>query len=363
MSRNRAGLRLAGIDLEALGLLRAFVEPGRSRFARPTTPRPLSSRSDTNLRRFSSRAAASASSPASSTGAERAARRDRAGAEVHPAEAATILRHLSLSGPGRQFEGLDEDAREPRRSTRCGSRLTPFARELVSSLQFYQTQPESLGIGEIVITGGTSHLEGLADALHQMIGVAGPRRRSAAAASVRTRRRRPASSDDRLAGCPDRARDRRRRSAQRRPARRRVEEAGARTAEPRSRRPIPVAAAVPLAALGLLFSQAHGDVSASSSPSSMPCSAAINALPQPTKPADRRRSRTATRRRGRPQSRSVLGGRFAWENVFRDLSRALPANVWLTSTVSAAGAAPRPTRPRPPRTAARPAAAGWRRRA
>ena len=54
---------------------------------------------------------------------------------------------------------------------RFAPRLTPFARELVSSLQFYQAQPESLGIGEIVITGGTSHLEGLADALHQMIGV------------------------------------------------------------------------------------------------------------------------------------------------------------------------------------------------
>ena len=41
--------------------------------------------------------------------------------EVHPAEAATILRHLSLSGPGRQFEGLDEQRAAPRFSTRCGS--------------------------------------------------------------------------------------------------------------------------------------------------------------------------------------------------------------------------------------------------
>ena len=90
--------------------------------------------------------------------------------EVHPAEAATILRHLSLSGPGRQFDALDEAARA-RALDAVRLRLTPFARELVSSLQFYQTQNESLGIGGIVITGGTSHLEGLADALHQMIGV------------------------------------------------------------------------------------------------------------------------------------------------------------------------------------------------
>ena len=90
--------------------------------------------------------------------------------DVHPAEAATILRHLSLSGPGRQYETLDDAARA-RAIEAVRLRLTPFARELVSSLQFYQTQPDSLGIGEIVITGGTSHLEGLGEALHQMIGV------------------------------------------------------------------------------------------------------------------------------------------------------------------------------------------------
>ena len=90
--------------------------------------------------------------------------------EVHPAEAATILKHLSLSGPGRQFDGLDEE-RRAKALDAVRLRLTPFARELVSSLQFYQTQDGSLGIGGIVITGGTSHLEGLGDALHQMIGV------------------------------------------------------------------------------------------------------------------------------------------------------------------------------------------------
>jgi Tfp pilus assembly PilM family ATPase len=46
-----------------------------------------------------------------------------------------------------------------------------FARELVSSLQFYQSQPGSLGIGEIVLTGGTAHLHGLAEELERLIGV------------------------------------------------------------------------------------------------------------------------------------------------------------------------------------------------
>jgi type IV pilus assembly protein PilM len=46
-----------------------------------------------------------------------------------------------------------------------------FARELVSSLQFYQSQPNSLGIGEIVLTGGTAHLHGLEVELQRLIGV------------------------------------------------------------------------------------------------------------------------------------------------------------------------------------------------
>jgi type IV pilus assembly protein PilM len=49
--------------------------------------------------------------------------------------------------------------------------IQSFARELASSLQFYQNQPGSLSIGEIVLTGGTSHMPGLATELQQLIGV------------------------------------------------------------------------------------------------------------------------------------------------------------------------------------------------
>ncbi len=88
--------------------------------------------------------------------------------EITEPEAGDVLQALSLSG---STSRRSRPSRLPARSTPVRARLTPFARELVSSLQFYQAQTESLGIGEIVITGGTSHLEGLADALHQMIGV------------------------------------------------------------------------------------------------------------------------------------------------------------------------------------------------
>ena len=149
--------------------------------ARSSTPQPPGSRSTTRPP-WSSRSATSpprCSSPAAGAceftrvfdwGGRTLQHAMTQELDVHPAEAATILRHLSLSGPGRRTSRSTK-RRAPGRSRPSGSRLTPFARELVSSLQFYQTQPDSLGIGEIVITGGTSHLEGLGDALHQMIGV------------------------------------------------------------------------------------------------------------------------------------------------------------------------------------------------
>ena len=48
--------------------------------------------------------------------------------------------------------------------------LAAFARELVASLHFYQAQPGALGIGEIVLTGGTAHMDGLAEAVGRLIG-------------------------------------------------------------------------------------------------------------------------------------------------------------------------------------------------
>jgi type IV pilus assembly protein PilM len=62
-----------------------------------------------------------------------------------------------------------EEATLAREALRGG--LQAFARELVSSLQFYQSQPDSLGIREVVLAGGTAQLEGLAAALEQLIGV------------------------------------------------------------------------------------------------------------------------------------------------------------------------------------------------
>jgi type IV pilus assembly protein PilM len=89
--------------------------------------------------------------------------------DAAPSEVEALKRTLSLADEA-VLEGLTvEQAAKARDAVRRA--VQGFARELVSSLQFYQNQPGSLGIGEIVLTGGTAHLDGLALELQRMIGV------------------------------------------------------------------------------------------------------------------------------------------------------------------------------------------------
>jgi type IV pilus assembly protein PilM len=165
----KAGLRLAGIDLEAFALLRALGEP------RPEADGP-----------------SEAAIVAVSIGHERSTFAVSDGRvceftrvlewggntldvaiarelNVAPSEAAPVKRALSLAGEDVP-EGLTPEQAQVVRDT-VRRQLQNFARELVSSLQFYQNQPGSLGIGEIVITGGSAHLGGLAEELQKLIGV------------------------------------------------------------------------------------------------------------------------------------------------------------------------------------------------
>ena len=322
----RAGLGVLGVDLEALGLLRAFVEP---------VPAGTSTIDDTATVVVAIGHESSSLLVASDGVCEFTRVFDWGGnvldeaiaqeLEVPPAEAATILRHLSLSGPGRQLDGLDDDERA-RAVSVVRNRLTPFARELVNSLQFYQGQPDSLGIGGVVITGGTSHLEGLDQALHQLIGVGvtvgDPLTR------VLVRHDLDAGIDASLVRCrTDRSRDRRRSDA-----RGNLSSPGA--AKARNRRStfiavgVPIAAAIPLIALGGLYFGAHGTAS-SRSAELAEVQSQIAALPKPTGPSidPSMASQDAQRATG---VANILGGRIAWERMFRDVSRVLPENSGLT---------------------------------
>ncbi len=322
----RAGIQLDGIDLEALALLRAFVEP------RPFATRALD---DTATVVVSIGHESTTLLVAGGGSCEFTRVFDWGGASLQSAiadelelphiEAATVLRHLSLTGPGRHLDTLDDAARAGALDA-VRQRLTPFAREFVSSLQFYQTQPESLGIGEILLTGGTSHLEGLADAMHQMIGVdvrvGDPLGRVQVSAEIDASIDATIGSmavpiglgiqDDSMRAVdllPKEARD----AARKKPSLVAVA--------------APVAVAVPIVALGLLFTSAHG--SASDRQGELDAlEAQIAALPEPVVPQIDAALQGAQAQRALAVA-NVLGGRIAWDSVLNDLARVLPENVWL----------------------------------
>jgi type IV pilus assembly protein PilM len=86
-----------------------------------------------------------------------------------PSEVEGIKRQLSLAQET-TVEGLTP---EQVTKVRDGAQraLAAFARELVASLHFYQAQPGALGIGELVLTGGTAHMDGLTEAVGGLVGV------------------------------------------------------------------------------------------------------------------------------------------------------------------------------------------------
>ena len=163
----RAGLQVVGIDLEAFALLRSLEPP---------TDRDVSAGALVGVAIGHDR-----TTIAVSTGhyCEFARVLDWGGWSLNvaiareldraPSEVEVIKRQLSFAHET-EVDGLTLDQVQ---KTRNGIQraLSTFARELVSSLQFYQAQPGALGIGEIVLTGGTADMDGLTDALRELVGV------------------------------------------------------------------------------------------------------------------------------------------------------------------------------------------------
>jgi len=165
----KAGIRLAGIDLEAFALLRALATPPEDKTATADAAivvvaighdRSTFAVSDGRVCEFTRVLDWGGGTLDVAMARE---------LDSTPSEAEPFKRELSLAVDNVP-EGLTaEQAAAAREAVR--RQLQGFARELVSSLQFYQNQPGSLGIGEIVITGGTAHLQGLAEELQKLIGV------------------------------------------------------------------------------------------------------------------------------------------------------------------------------------------------
>jgi type IV pilus assembly protein PilM len=91
---------------------------------------------------------------------------------------AAIARELGLTGPEAAELKLeldlgaeaseDDDPLNGRARGAVVRELHTLVREVIASLQFYQGQPGSLAISEVLVTGGTTKLSGLAEELERL---------------------------------------------------------------------------------------------------------------------------------------------------------------------------------------------------
>jgi type IV pilus assembly protein PilM len=163
----KAGLRLAGIDLEAFALLRALAPP-------PTAEPSSSAIVIVSVGHDRTTFAVSDGQACQFTrvlewGGHSLDVAIAKALDLSPSEAEPIKLTLSLAEPSIPAGLTSEQADRVRDAVNL--QVHAFARELISSLQFYQSQPGSLGIGEIVLTGGTAQLPGLAGELSRLLGV------------------------------------------------------------------------------------------------------------------------------------------------------------------------------------------------
>jgi len=166
-----AGIRLVGIDLEAFALLRALT---------PLSPPPAGGEQSA-LVAISIGAERSTLAVTNGTVCEFTRVLDWGGnaltaaivqeLQIEPEQAEQLKRAMSLNPDAPISAGLDIKQVETAREV-VGTVLQGLARDLVSSLQFYQSQPGSLGFREIVLAGGTSMFDGLAETLTRAIAVA-----------------------------------------------------------------------------------------------------------------------------------------------------------------------------------------------
>jgi type IV pilus assembly protein PilM len=164
----KAGIKLAGIDLEAFGLLRALTVP------RGEDEEPRAATVVVNVGHDRSTFGVSDGLHCEFTrvldwGGSKLGVAIARALDLAPSEAAPIKHALSLSEPVTPAGLTQEQAQKARDAAQ--RELHAFARELVSALQFYQNQPGSLGIGEVVLTGGTAELPGIDAELRRLIGV------------------------------------------------------------------------------------------------------------------------------------------------------------------------------------------------
>jgi len=165
---NRAGLRLLGIDFDAFALLRALTDEGEEAKERGSALIAVSIGHERTIFAVSDGKICDFARVLEWGGSSLDLAIARA-LEVEPEEAERVKQLLTMTGEG-EVEGVSPMQLEAARSA-VRQELQLLARELVSSLQFYQSRPGSLDIGEMLLTGGGAQLEGIDDELGRQLGV------------------------------------------------------------------------------------------------------------------------------------------------------------------------------------------------
>jgi type IV pilus assembly protein PilM len=168
----QAGLRLAGIDLEAFALLRALVpgpEPEPEDGSERSALVAIAIGSERSILAVSDGFTCEFTRVLNWGGATLTAQL-ASSLQLEPEQAEQVKTMLSLAEAPGAVQGLTAEQTTQAVEVLRGG-IQGFARELVSSLQFYQSQPDSLGIREVVLAGGTAKLGGIAETLQGLVGV------------------------------------------------------------------------------------------------------------------------------------------------------------------------------------------------
>ena len=323
----KAGIKLHGIDLEAFALLRAFVEPYSPAAGPEQAAIVVVSIGHESTTLVVSGAGVCEFTRVFGWGGASLDAAIAAACSISAVEANAIKTQLSLSG---DLPAAVDAAVAGRALEAVRTELTLFARELVSSLQFYQKQQDSLGIGEVVVTGGTTHLGGLTDSLHTLVGV--PVRNGDPLARVVVGR--GVATDPTLADTlgslsvaiglgieddPIRAINLLPADAQ----------TGTRRRPGKTQILVPAAIAVPVVALAAMFLPAHSAVGSKQTELDS-LKAELSTLPAPTAAGIDQGVKGEQARRAAVVA-DVLSKRASWDRVLRDVSLVLPSDVWLNS--------------------------------
>jgi type IV pilus assembly protein PilM len=162
-----AGLRLSSIDLEAFALLRALAAP-RAEDEEPAhavvavavghdrTVLAVSDGRVCSLTRVLEWGSAQLDVAIART------------LDLTPSQAEPIKLAFSLSST-EPPQGISNVQLEAVRAV-VKAEIGVLGRELVSSLRFYQSRPDSLAIGEVLLSGGGSQLDGFAEELQGLLG-------------------------------------------------------------------------------------------------------------------------------------------------------------------------------------------------